>query len=283
MSTVTTISNLTLSQKDFNRFRKLAYDYCGLAIEEGKEGLVASRLTKIMRSLNIGSFSEYYEYVINDKSSDALVTMIDHLTTNYTNFFREPKHFEFLSGTIFPALADRREYTIWSAACATGEEPYSLAFAAHEHYGNSGPTVKLLATDISTKVLARAQDGTYNEKCFQQVPMEVLRKYLQRGVGPAAGNYRVKQFIREAISFRRLNLIRQFESFVESYPLILCRNAMIYFDIPTQQELVNRFYEHLEPGGYFFVGHAESLNNLKHRFEYVQPAVYKKPGVLRSR
>ncbi|WP_263409914.1 CheR family methyltransferase [Terriglobus tenax] len=283
MSAFTSVGDLKLSSKDFDRFRKLAYDYCGLAIDTGKESLVASRLTKIMRSLNITSFSDYYDYVVRDSSSDALVAMIDGLTTNYTNFFREPKHFEFLTATIFPALASRSEFTLWSAACSSGEEPYSLAFAAQEFYGNGGPRVSLLATDISTKVLARAQDGTYNEKCFTQVPTEMLRKYLQRGIGPASGNYRVKQFIRETITFRRLNLIKPFENFVGSYPLILCRNAMIYFDIPTQQDLVDRFHERLEPGGYLFVGHAESLNNLKHKFEYVQPAVYKKAGSLKKR
>lgn len=283
MSTAIMSAGPTLSQKDFDKFRKLAYDYCGLAIDQGKEVLVASRLTKIMRTLGIKSFSEYYDYVLKDSSSDALVTMIDSLTTNYTNFFREPKHFDFLANVLFPALKNRSEFTIWSAACSSGEEPYSLAFAAQEFFPGGRPAVNILATDISTKVLARAQDGTYNEKALQQVPMDILRKYMQRGMGPAAGSYRVKQNIRATISFRRMNLTKQFEGFVGNYPLILCRNAMIYFDLPTQQSLIDRFTERLEPGGYLFVGHAESLNNMKHKLEYVQPAIYRKPGSLKQR
>ena len=272
-----------LSDRDFDRFRALAYEYCGLAIDKGKEILVSSRLSKVMRGLNMQSFSEYYDYVVGDKTSAALVTMIDSLTTNYTNFFREPKHFEFLEQVIFPALAHRAELPIWSAACSTGEEPYSVAIAAREFFGEAGPRVHLLATDISTRALNAAQKALYEEKDVAQLPVELCRKYLLRGTGPESGRIRVKSAVRDMVEFQRMNLTAAFPPAIGTFPLILCRNVMIYFDSQTQQALVRQFSQQLEPGGYLFVGHSESLNAIDHNLEYVRPAVYRRTGTLVSR
>ena len=269
-----------LKTREFHLFRQLAYDYCGLAIEDGKELLVASRLLKLMRELRIPSFSAYYDYVVSDPSATALVAMVDSLTTNYTQFFREPKHFAFLSSVVYPALAERAHFSIWSAACSTGEEPYSLAISALEHYGGPSPQVRILATDISTRVLALARQAIYKGELFSQFPLELRRRYLLKGTGAAEHRYQFRREVRDMIEFERFNLTKPFGEIARTYPLILCRNVMIYFDLPTQERLIAQFTDHLEPGGYLFVGHAESLNTLKHKLEYVQPAIYRRSGAL---
>ena len=271
-----------MSLRDFDKIRKLAYDYCGLNIESGKEDLVASRLGKIMRQRGISSYRAYYDYVVADRTSQALVTMIDSLTTNHTSFFREQQHFDFLASTIFPALAGRTQIDIWSAACSTGEEPYSLAFAAREFFDSAGPNIHILATDISTRVLEVARQATYEEQRFQSLPNNILQRYLLRGTGVASGFYRIRPEICATVQFQRLNLMESFHRLNTIYPLILCRNAMIYFDAATQEQLVERFYQQIEPGGYLFIGHSESLGRIVHRFEYICPAVYRKPGVLKG-
>jgi chemotaxis protein methyltransferase CheR len=279
---MTTISlgSPILSPRDFDRFRKLAFDYCGLNIEAGKEDLVAARLGKIMREHKIPSYSAYYDHVTGDKSSAALVTMIDSLTTNHTSFFREQQHFDFLDKTIFPALARRSQIDIWSAACSTGEEPYSLAFAARTFFGGNGPRLSILATDISTRVLETAAKGTYDEVRFDGIAMPRIQPHLLRS--RAGTLYRVRPEVRAAVEFRRLNLTLPFQGLTTTFPLILCRNAMIYFNAATQEQLVDRFFTQLEPGGYLFIGHSESLNRIAHRFDYVCPAIYRKPGVLKA-
>jgi chemotaxis protein methyltransferase CheR len=271
-----------LSVRDFDRIRKLAFEYCGLDIEKGKEELVASRLGKIMRGLNITSYGCYYDHVIADKTSQALVTMIDSLTTNHTSFFREPQHFDFLRSTIFPALANRSHIDIWSAASSSGEEPYSVAFAAKDFYGERGPDFRILASDISTRILETARRATYDIQRLTGIPKDAWQRYFLRGKGPGSSFYRVKLDIRNTVTFERINLMESFSGLGTFFPLILCRNVMIYFNAATQQELVGRFYQQLEPGGYLFIGHSESLNRITHSFEYIAPAIYRKPGKLKG-
>ncbi len=272
----------SLTARDFDRIRKLAFEYCGLDIEAGKEELVASRLGKLMRKLSITSYGAYYDFVVADATSQALVNMIDVLTTNHTSFFREQQHFDFLASTILPALRGRSQIDIWSAACSSGEEPYSIAFAVREYFSGARPNVKLLATDISTRILDTARKATYDAQRLKGIPRPLLQRYFLRGQGEAVDLYRVKSDIRTMITFQRLNLTEPFDQVTTNFPLILCRNVMIYFNPETQQQLVERFYQQLEPGGYFFIGHSESLNRIAHRFEYICPAIYKKPGTLRS-
>jgi chemotaxis protein methyltransferase CheR len=276
------LSRESLSARDFDRIRKLAYDYCGLDIEAGKEELVASRVGKIMRTLNIPTFGSYYDYVVGDKTSQALVTMIDSLTTNHTSFFREQQHFDFLNSTVFPALAGRPQIDIWSSASSSGEEPYSVAFAARDFYGPGGPNIRILATDISTRILETAKKATYDIQRLGGVPKDLLQRYFLRGGGTASSLYRVKPELRSTVRFQRLNLMEPFTALSTTFPLILCRNVMIYFNAATQEDLVNRFWEQMEPGGYLFIGHSESLNRIEHRFEYIRPATYRKPGVLKG-
>jgi chemotaxis protein methyltransferase CheR len=272
----------SLSPRDFDRIRKLAFDYCGLDIEKGKEELVASRIGKIMREVGISSYGIYYDFVMADQTSNALVTMIDSLTTNHTSFFREQQHFAFLTNTIFPALASRPTIEIWCAASSTGEEPYSLAIAAREFFGNNGPGINILATDISTRALGVAQKAVYEASRLTGIPTPLIQRYFLLGKESLSGFYRVKPEVRASIRFQRVNLMESFHESHAMFPLILCRNAMIYFNTATQEDLVERFYQQIEPGGYLFIGHSESLNRITHRFEYVCPAIYRKPGILKG-
>jgi chemotaxis protein methyltransferase CheR len=265
-----------LKAREFDQIRELAYQYCGLNIHAGKEELVAARLGKVMRELDIPSFAQYYQYVTSDKSGQALVVMIDALTTNHTSFFREPQHFEFLSNVILPALANRPRIDIWSAACSTGEEPYSLAMATLEHYEKThAPEIRIMATDISTRAIAAGELGVYPVERIQGMDRAVIKKYLLRGSGKSEGLCRIKPQVRGLVQFQRTNLMEPFPN-IGMFPLILCRNIMIYFDAPTQEQLVRRLCQQLEPGGYLFIGHSESLNGISHPLKYVRPAIYRK-------
>jgi chemotaxis protein methyltransferase CheR len=266
-----------LTTTEFEQFRKLAYDKFGLDLRSGKEQLVSARLGKKLRELRLRSFKEYYQYVVNDRTGEALVAMIDALTTNHTSFFREPAHFEFLKKTICPSLRNRDRIAIWSAACSTGEEPYSIAFTLLEELGLGViPKVQILATDISTRVLGNAKKAVYPATRFRDLSPQQLRQFLLRGEGQWKDWYLIKKELRESVSFQRLNLMEQFVN-LPTFPLIFCRNVMIYFDRATQEDLVGRLSNRLEPGGYLFIGHSESLNGVQHGLQYIQPAIYRKP------
>jgi chemotaxis protein methyltransferase CheR len=266
-----------LTTREFDQFRKLAYDTAGIDLQPGKEQLVSARLGKKMRELKLSSYQDYYDFVAADKTGDALIAMIDVLTTNHTSFFREIAHFDFLRKTILPGLRDRSQISIWCAASSTGEEPYSIAFSVLEELGMAAlPKLSVLATDISTRVLAAAQKGVYPAERFREFPPQQLRQYLLRGEGRWKNWYQVRKEIRNAIHFERLNLMEQF-THSAPYQVIFCRNVMIYFDRPTQEHVVQRLSQFLEPGGYLLIGHAESLNGTKHSLQYIRPATYRKP------
>jgi chemotaxis protein methyltransferase CheR len=265
-----------LTATEFSQFRKLAYEKFGLDLRPGKEQLVSARLSKKMRELNLHSYQDYYQYVLGDKTGEALTAMIDALTTNHTSFFRESAHFDFLRQTILPNQRNRDRISIWSAACSTGEEPYSIAFSVLEELGwDALSRLQIVATDISTRVLQTAQKGAYPAERFRGIDPRQLRPYLLRGEDKWADWFLVKKEVRSAIAFRRLNLMEPFPHST-AFPVIFCRNVMIYFDRPTQEDLVNRLANCLEPGGYLLIGHAESLNGIEHPLEYVRPAIYKK-------
>ena len=266
-----------MSAREFEQIRVLVYEKAGLDLRDGKEALVSARLSKKIRELNFRSFQEYYRHVSEDKDRDALTGLIDALTTNHTSFFREPAHFDFLRRKILPTLRGRDRIAIWSAACSTGEEPYSIAFCLMEEMREEAfAKVRVTATDISSRVLATAQRGVYPAGRFDGIPEQRLSRYLLRGEQSFTGFYRVKPQVREMVEFRRLNLIEKFSG-LGPFPVIFCRNVMIYFDKSTQQDLVSRLAACLEPGGYLLIGHAESLNGVNHELHYVQPAIYRRP------
>ena len=267
-----------LTGKEFEQFRDLAYKTFGLDLKEGKEQLVSSRLSKLIARSNFSSFKDYYDHVVEDKTGEALLAMVDALTTNHTSFLREPAHIEFLCNEILPALAKRDRVRLWCAASSTGEEPYTLAFSLLEALpAGSRTRVEIIASDISTRVLEIAQRAVYPAERLQGVPLALQSKYFLRGEGHSQGFYKVKPEVRKLIEFRRVNLVEPYPD-MEPFPVIFCRNVMIYFDKPTQERVVNRLSHYLEPGGYLFIGHSESLMGTNQPLEYVRPAVYRKPG-----
>lgn len=267
-----------LKPREFEAIRQLAYQKFGLDLRQGKEELVTARLGKRMREGGFSSFEEYYQHVVGDHTGEALIGMIDALATNHTSFLREVAHFDFLREHVLPALQARPRIDFWSAACSTGEEPYTLAFTLYDAWGAAGfHKAHIQATDISTKALASAKRAVYAAERFRALPATWLRQFLLRGEGPWKGYYQVKPEVRGAIGFARLNLIEPIGQH-QSFAVIFCRNVMIYFDKATQEAVVNRLSACLEPGGYLFIGHAESLTGIRHDLAYVRPAIYRKPG-----
>lgn len=267
-----------LQPAEFDAIRRLAYEKFGLDLRKGKEQLVVARLGKRIREGGFRSFDEYYQHVVSDRSGEALIGMIDSLATNHTSFLREAAHFDFLRQTVLPGLRDRPRIEFWSAACSTGEEPYTLAFTLADEWGADAlRKVRILATDISTKALAAAKSAVYPAERFQGLPTAWPRQFLMRGEGRWKGWYRVKPEVRSRVEVARLNLV---EPFAERglFPVIFCRNVMIYFDRPTQEAVVGRLSACLEPGGYLLIGHAESLAGIRHTLTYVKPAIYRLPG-----
>ncbi|MBI5813981.1 MAG: protein-glutamate O-methyltransferase [Nitrospinae bacterium] len=272
-----------LSDKEFEMFRRLIFDMSGINLNEGKKELVRTRLGKRLRTGGFGSYMDYYKFVKNDISGAELVSLLDAISTNLTSFFREMGHFDFLKRVIIPELAEKKRATgdmsvrVWSAGCSTGEEPYSLAFTLMDNLETIQTwDVKILASDLSTQVLGKASRGLYTENQIKTVPKETLRKYFDKEHSDDAPLYRIKPEVRQLIQFKRFNLMSPSFPFKRKFEFIFCRNVMIYFDKPTQQTLVNKFYDVLAVGGYLLIGHSESLTGVQHRFKYVQPTVYRK-------
>lgn len=264
-----------LTAPQFARITRLLHDHAGIRMREGKEGLVRARLTKRLRKLGLPDFDAYLTFVEQEPSRREFAEMIDALTTNKTSFLREATHFDFLRDAVFPHCDG--PVRIWSAGCSSGEEPYTLAMLCQESFGSSNARdVKILATDISHRVLATAKAGVYPADGMQDVPSAWLQKYwAKRSDAGGRQVYEAQAGLRRLVHFAKLNLMEQWPM-RGPFDAILCRNVMIYFDKATQQQLVERYWALLRPGGHLFVGHSESLTGLTHRFRYVQPAVYVK-------
>ena len=261
-----------LTPSDFRRVRRIAHERAGIAIPEGKEGLVRSRVMRRLRERQMASFNAYLDFAESERSGEEMVTLIDLLTTNKTEFFREPAHFDFLTNRIIPAVLEAgTPLRIWSAGCSTGEEPYTLSLLLHEVMPKRYDW-RILATDLSTRVVASAKAGTYSAQALEEVTSQRRARWF---VPTPDGGGTVVPELRAPISFANLNLMSSWPM-RGPFQLILCRNVMIYFDKPTVTTLVSRFHALLAPGGHLFIGHSESLSPIEHRYRYVQPAVYAK-------
>lgn len=263
---------INLTDNEFLKVRGILHDYSGIYLNEGKQALVRARLMKRIRKLGMQSFGQYLDFVEEDDSGTEFLSLVDVLTTNKTSFFRENKHFDFIRAEVIPRLSGR-QVKWWSAGCSTGEEPVTCAIILSEETEKmDGGSVKILGTDLSREVLQIAKAGIYSQQRLTEVPQSIRSKYFNKN---EEGDYRVKNEIRNMITYGRLNL-------QSSWPLkgpfqvIMCRNVMIYFDRQTQQKLVSRYYDLLEPGGYLFLGHSESVSGGNHRFKNICPAVYQK-------
>lgn len=287
-----------LTDKEFELIRYLVYSECGIKLSNEKRELVKSRLTKRLRKYGFHTFKEYYEYVtVIDKTGNELVCLIDCISTNKTEFFREKAHFDFLYKEFLPKLIKEKSKTRfyklrgWSAGCSTGEEPFSIAITVYNHLTPSIPLkaegrvgngwdVKILATDISTTVLEKAKQGMYEKEKLEGLPQEIIKTYFIRGRDADTTYYKVKEHLRKMVLFGRLNLMEEHFPFTGQFDFIFCRNVMIYFDKATQRELVSKFHKYLAPGGYLFIGHSESLTGVPNSFEYIRPTIYRKHGGL---
>ena len=280
-------SSTAMSDRDFSRFRDLIYRECGINLVPAKKIMLTSRLKKRLRALGMASFGEYYEYVSSGKGgATEQVHMLDAVSTNKTDFFREPKHFDYLEKEALPGLVrsgrwrSGQRLNSWSAGCSTGEEPYTLAmvladFASRSRAGD----FTVLATDISTRVLDVARKGIYPESTIHPVSPELKRKYLMRGKGSKQGFCRVVPELRKHIEFQRLNLNNGRHFGIRTrMDIIFCRNVIIYFDRDTQKRLFEKFYAQLVPGGYLLIGHSETLHGINDQFKPVRVATYQKPG-----
>lgn len=271
------VSSPELSAAQFQKISRMVYQVCGINLQPGKEGLIKSRLIRRLSTLGLHDFDAYLTHVAHDKSGRELTTMIDALTTNKTSFFREAQHFDYLREQILPKLkAGARRARIWSAGCSSGEEPYTLGIVLREAWPDlDRRDVKILATDISTKILKRAREAVYDQETVATMPPALVQKYFTCLPDQPVRRYRVKEQVTALVKFAQLNLMGEWPM-QGPFDMIFCRNAMIYFDKPTQQELVQRYWELLAPGGHLFIGHSESLTSCSKQFRYVQPALYVK-------
>jgi len=260
----------------------LIYTESGISLNSEKRTMLEIRLKRRLRSLDYSSYAEYCNYLFAPATRDReLVHLIDAVTTNKTDFFREPDHFEYLTAKALPSLnaqnGQGRKSLVWSAGCSTGEEPYTLAMVLSE-YAQSRPGFRfgVLATDISTEVLEKARAGIFKSDVVRPVPQNLRKKYLMRSRDPSSDLFRVVPELRTTIEFRRLNFMDADLGLSESPEIIFCRNVIIYFDRATQIRILGKLVRLLAPGGYFFAGHSESLQNMDLPLISVGTAVYRK-------
>jgi len=276
------LQEIALGDREFQLISDLVYEHCGINLHDGKKELVRARLAKRLREGHFENFSDYIRFVLDDPTGREFSLLVDSLSTNLTKFFREDQHFDYMRARLLPQVMETKQTAHnlrlrgWSAGCSTGEEPYSIAITLLEAIQGKGRwDVKLLATDVSTRVLERAQEGVYDKERIDPIPLPLRSKYLVHTKRGGRDLYEVADSLRSVVLFRYLNLMQEWPV---KGPLdfIFCRNVMIYFDKPTQGRLINRFYDLLASGGVLFTGHSESLTGIEHRFKYVQPTIYTK-------
>ena len=271
-----------LTDHEFALFQRLIHKVAGIWLADIKRALLVARLSRRLRDLGLSSYEAYYERV--SASPGELIRMLDAVTTNETHFFRERAQFDLLADRVCPELEARaarglraRTLRIWSAACSTGEEPYSLAMLLHDRLGALGWTIDILASDLSTRVLDHARAAIYRVDRLDQVPEGWVRRYFHRGIGPEEGRARLIPALRSMVHFTRINLRDEAWAADAPYDLIFCRNVLIYFDAPSRRDVLTRMLGRLAPGGLLFLGHAESLLGLGAAVRTVIPAVYQVP------
>jgi len=277
-------SRLTISDAEFRQLREFIHAHTGIALSEHKKALVCSRLSKRLRHHGLPRYSDYYVLLVeNDPEGMELMAMINAITTNKTDFFREPHHFRFLAEQVFPAYKQNphreRPLRMWSAAASTGEEAYSLAMTAREAMPSfNEQDIRLLATDIDTDVLSRAASGIYTHTQASQIPEALLRRYFLKGQGTHEGEVMAKPLLKSLVHFHWLNLLEDPWPMQEKFDVIFCRNVLIYFDKPTQQKLFQRLAGALRKDGYLMLGHSEAMHGWDNIFKPVGYSIYQCRG-----
>lgn len=269
-----------LTDMEFNMFSEYLYQYAGINLTPQKKNLLATRLTQTIDRQGFKSFKEYFEYMKTDMSGKTLSEFINRISTNHTYFFREEEHFDFMKTRALPEFKERlekeKDLRIWSAGCSNGSEPYTIAMLLDDFFDleSSLWDTSILATDISEKVLNLAKEGIYKPTDIEKIPPLWKMKYFKK---INADSFQVVDTIRHNVIYRRLNLLSEFP-FKRPFHVIFCRNVMIYFDEPTKNKIIQKFYDKLVPGGYLLIGHSETIDRGASNFEYVMPSVYRREG-----
>ncbi len=270
--------NATLTDKEFEQFKSLIYEQVGITLDAPKKTLLTQRLGKRLRELELSTYQAYFDRVTSKGGGEELTQLVDLISTNKTDFFREPVHFDFLREEVLPHVEATRTLRVWSSASSSGEEPYTIAMTLNDAISDCSQwDIKILASDISTRILAKAASGVYDDERVMQLPQDVVRRHFLRGKGEQTGKLKVRKHLSDLIVFRRVNLMAPAFPIKTPLDVIFCRNVMIYFDRPTQEALVGKFYRYLRPGGFLFIGHSESLQWVEHQFDYIKPTIYQKP------
>jgi chemotaxis protein methyltransferase CheR len=278
-------AGISVSPGLFEKFQQLIHQETGIWLADHKMALLCGRLSRRLRAFNMSALDEYYDLVTQPDQEEERVLMIDAITTNETRFFRDARHFDFLEQRVIPLWLSEAEHglrhkaiRIWSAACSSGEEPYSLAMLLAKHLPvDQGWNVTILATDISTRMLALARAGTYPIAKSSEIPPDLLKEHMLRGIDHRQGEMKVMPEIQTMIDFGKLNLVHSPYP-AEQFDAIFCRNVLIYFDPQTKQQVVERLTSCLAPNGLLFVGQAENLSTMNSALRSIVPAVYTQAG-----
>jgi chemotaxis protein methyltransferase CheR len=263
-----------LSDAEFGHFQRFIFDAAGITLSSAKKALVTGRLAKRLQARGLQSFGEYFKLLSSGQAADEVQTAVDLLTTNETYFFREPRHFDLLREA---AVSERRRtqpFRVWSAASSSGEEAYSMAMVLADCIGDA--PWEVMGSDISTRVLERARTGHYPLERTRQIPQTYLKRFCLRGIESQEGTLLVERALRARVSFRQINLNTTLPS-LQPFDVIFLRNVMIYFNAETKRQVVARILSLLKPGGYFCIGHSESLNDISDAVQAVVPSIYRKP------
>ena len=269
-----------LSDKDFDRLSKFIYQQYGIKMPKAKHIMLQSRLQKRLRALQMPSFSDYVDYVFSPAGEVEIISMMDVVSTNKTDFFRENQHFEFLMDTVLPELVEinRQNFIkIWSAGCSSGEEPYTLSIVLSEYARKArGFDFQILGSDLSTIVLEKAVTAVYPEEKVDVIPLELKKKYLLKSKHRTNPTVRIVPELSSKTSFMRLNFMDEVYNAPQNFDIIFCRNVLIYFDRETQEKVINKLCRHLRQDGYFFLGHSESVTGINVPLKQIRPTVFKK-------
>jgi chemotaxis protein methyltransferase CheR len=264
----------TISDTEFSRFQRFIFDAAGITLSAGKKALVCGRLAKRLHANLLRSYTEYIELLGSGQAAEEVQTAVDLLTTNETYFFREAKHFELLRELAAAAASRPQPFRVWSAASSTGEEVYSIAMVLADCLGNAAWEV--VGSDISSRVLQRARTGHFPLERTKHIPPAYLKRFCLKGQGEQAGTLLIDRALRSRVSFAQVNLNTELPR-LGSFDIVFLRNVMIYFNGDTKRAVVERVLAPLKPGGHFFIGHSESLNEISTAVQQLAPSIYRKP------
>jgi chemotaxis protein methyltransferase CheR len=278
------IYKAVMSSEDFKKLSSFIYQEYGIKMPEVKKTMLQSRLHKRLRELNMTSYKDYVNYVFSKEGQQSeIIHMIDMVSTNKTDFFREPVHFDYLHSNVLPEIIQSNRSTrnikIWSAGCSSGEEPYTIAMSISE-FNIQNPSMafdfNILATDISTRVLKSAADAVYKEARVEVLPISLKKRYLLKSKDRLSPTVRIIPELRHKINFQRLNFMDNHYNVSDNFDIVFCRNVLIYFDRETQEKVINRLCSKLKPNGYFFLGHSESITNFNVPLKQLKPTIFRR-------